>query len=137
MRGLPADSDGEIFRRPAPELVARIWDEYGQDAACERWYWLGHWNLSKMAVAGRAALRVTAGVPQVRGHRRSTTPEQEAELVALVLRVGSVDRACRESGRCYATVVRVLREAGVRPPKEDRRQVALRAAATKRLRAAA
>lgn len=133
----PADIEVALFTRPAPELVAQIWDDYGIEAAAERWFWLGRWNLQKMAVTGRAILRARAGQPQVRGHNRSTSPEEEAELVALCLRLGSVERACEQTGRNYATLTRVLREAGVTPPRTPRVEVARRSAATKRARAAA
>ncbi len=135
-RGL-AHPDEDIYVRPSARLVARVWDDCGEHAACERWFWLGKWTLQRMAVEGRAEARKVTGATPIRGYHRSTTPEQEAEGVAAVLRLGTIDAACAETGLHYTTVRRAMRERGVQPPRVDRRDVALRAAATRRARAAA
>jgi hypothetical protein len=90
-----------------------------------------------MAVEGRAEIRRAAGDAPIRGHNRATTPEEEAEAVAAVLRLGTIEAACAATRLHYTTVRRALREAGVEPPRVDRRAVALRSAATRRARAAA
>ncbi|MBK3397697.1 hypothetical protein [Methylobacterium ajmalii] len=60
----------------------------------------------------------------------------EAEAVAAVLRLGTIDAACAATELHYTTVRRARTEAGVEPPRVDRRAVALRAA-TRRARRAA
>ena len=135
-RGL-AHPDEDLYARPSAKLVASVWDEKGWEAACERWFWLGKWTLQRLAVEGRAEARKSAGAASIRGYHRSTTPEQEAEAVAAVLRLGTIDAACAALGLHYTTVRRALNEAGVQPPRVDRRAVALRAAATRRARRAA
>lgn len=133
-RGL-AHPDEDLYARPSAKLVAHVWDEKGWEAACERWFWLGRWTLQRMAVEGRAEARRVAGAAPIRGYHRTMTPE--AEAVAAVLRLGTIDAACAATGLHYTTVRRAMREAGVEPPRVDRRDVALRAAATRRTRAAA
>lgn len=135
-RGL-AHPDEDIYVRPSARLVAKVWDDCGEHAVLERWFWLGKWTLQRLAVEGRAEARKAQGAAPIRGFHRSTTPEQEAEAVAAVLRLGTIDAACAATGLHYTTVRRALTEACVEPPRVDRRAVALRAAATRRARRAA
>jgi hypothetical protein len=111
-------------------------DEYGWENACERWHWIPRTCLEKIAGEGRRVLRAAAGIQQPRSLLRTTSAEEDARIVAVAMERG-IEIARRETGRSYAVVVRALREAGVTAPKIDRREVALRAAETKRARRAA
>lgn len=130
-RGL-AHPDEHLYTRPSARLVAQVWDEKGWEAAVERWFWIGRWSLQRLAVEGRAEARKATGAEPVRGHNRGTTPEQEARAVEAVVGLGTIKAACEATGLHYTVVRRAMRDAGVEPPRVDRRAVALRGAATRR-----
>ena len=118
------DLDSKVYKRPSPETVARIWDDYGPENACERWAWLGRWALEKLASDGRRLQRAAAGRP-VRGHARTTTPEQEQAAFEAVMQHG-VHRAQRVTGLGQTVLYRILPERGVaegpRLSAEERRR---------------
>ncbi|MCJ2040827.1 hypothetical protein MKK55_18005 [Methylobacterium sp. J-059] len=126
----------EVFIRPRPECVAQIADGYGPDAADERWFWCSPSILRKLAQEGRSILRSRAGQPSRSSYARSTTPEQDAAVIAAVARLGCVSHAAAEVGVTVAVVHRVLRENGTPAPRVDRSESGRRAYETRRRRAA-
>ncbi|MGU3362300.1 hypothetical protein ACLBWX_18390 [Methylobacterium sp. M6A4_1b] len=135
-RGVPYDSH-DLFVRPVATMVAQVWDDAGWENACERWYWVPRTHLAKIATEGRQILQRQAGVPCRSSKARSTTPEQDARVIEAVRRLGSVWHAANEHGLKLGVVHRILRENGITPPRPDRTQVPLKAAETRRRRAAA
>lgn len=136
MRGAPSTSPMDVYVRPRPEVVAQVMDANGIDNAHERWFWILKTCLERIACEERRALRAAAGIEQPRSLLRTTSAEDDARIVAVAVREGIEVARC-ETGHSYAVVTRALREAGVGAPKRDRREVALRAAETRRARRAA
>jgi hypothetical protein len=136
MRGVQSEMH-DIYVRPNPVVVAQIWDEKSAAAACERWFWVPYATLAKIATEGRQIVARRAGARRRTSSARSTTPEQDARVIEAVRRLGSVWHAAAEHGIKLGVVHRILRENDVAAPKPNRTEVALKAAETKRRRAAA
>lgn len=135
MRGVSLDQHG-VYVRPRPEVVAEVWDWSSPEAACERWFWVPRSHLAKIATEGRHLIARRAGIPVRTSAARSTTPEQDIEVIEAVRRIGSIWRAAQETGLKLGVVRRILREREEPIPTTDRTQSAQRAAETKRRRAA-
>lgn len=111
----PSSVNDLCYQRPDPVKVAKIFDSpaYGRAAAFERWSWLSHGAVEKIAQEGREILRGKAGGPIKRGPRRRTTPEQEEAAIAKVFELGGVGRASKATGLTYTFILTLLRERGI------------------------
>jgi hypothetical protein len=111
----PSSVNDLCYQRPDPVKVAKIFDSpaYGRAAAFERWSWLSHGAVEKIAQEGREILRGKAGGPIQRGPRRRTTPEQEEAAIAKVFELGGVGRASKATGLTYTFILTLLRERGI------------------------
>lgn len=126
------DTDYHVYVRPDPVTVARIWDEYGADNACERWGWVSEETLANIAIEGRAKIRRDAGIPARTSSALSTTIEDDRLLIEAVVRHGCISGACRENGKRRSVISRALSRADHPAPVPDRRALGLVAQAHRR-----
>ncbi|MEH3146471.1 MAG: hypothetical protein PGN34_14225 [Methylobacterium frigidaeris] len=123
-QGRPGDSPPlSVYQAPDPVAVARLVESHGMDAASDRFFWLSREGVGKLAQHGREILRGRTGRPiPARGRRRATTPEQEANGIAEVLRQGSVHRAAKATGISHSLLRTLLVERGIPVPRLSREE---------------
>ncbi|WP_449409689.1 hypothetical protein [Methylobacterium komagatae] len=122
-KGVPGDSPLSVYKAPDPVAAVRLVESHGMDAAVGRYFWLFRGAVEKVVQHGREILRGQSGQPvPARGKRRSTTPGQEDALVAAALRLGSVHRAARETGRQHTFILTLLRERNIPVPRLSREE---------------
>ena len=129
--------DLAVYIRPRPITVADVWDYCSPEAAHERWFWLKHHQLVRLASEGRRLRRVAVGAPARHSQARSTSAAEDAAVVEAFRRTGTMAAVTAETGQTYWVVLRILREAGITVPPVDRYATAAKAAETKRQRRAA
>lgn len=122
-QGRPGDSPLSVYRSPDPVAVLRLSESHGTDAAVGRYFWLSRGAVEKLVQRGREIRRGQMGqsIPP-RGRRRTTTPEQEANGIAEVLRLGSVHRAAKVTGLSHSLLRTLLVERGIPVPRLSREE---------------
>ncbi|UYW28299.1 hypothetical protein OKC48_07230 [Methylorubrum extorquens] len=105
-----ASIDRDVYMTPEPEAVARLVDQYGAEAAEERWHWIDARSLGNLARAGRARLGMRSLNP---GRTRSSDAAQEAAAVEVAFLVGSQRAGERAAGMNLNGLLGVLNERGI------------------------
>lgn len=105
-----ASIDRDVYMTPTPEAVARLVDQYGAEAAEERWHWIDARSLGSLARAGRARL----GMRSLNaGKKRSSDAAQEAAAVEVAFLVASQRAGERAAGMNMSGILGVLHERGI------------------------
>lgn len=114
-----ANIDIGIYRDPDPALVYRVMEEYGAEAAQERWHWMSDRRLASLAAKGRARGGVSGS-----GQRASSyDPLTIAVGIEAAFLLGSGTAGERAAGMAKANLLNHLDQRGLDNPAirlEDR-----------------